>query len=144
MQHADAAFHVFDGVVAGFDEGAQAGAEGFDVLGQQAGLDFLEQRLHHEQGIGFAGVKPEAGQLLLVAGAAGVAVTAFVAVPLDGCVEAAAHVLQVALEGGQRHLQLAQHAVDGHDFAALQQAVYPVKTLGPVHGVSLPEGGLIL
>ena len=138
MQHLDAALHVFDGVLARFDERAQAGLERLDMAGQQAGLHFLEQRLHHQQGVGLAGVKPQAWQLLLVAGSAGIAVTSLHAVPFDGRVQPAAHVFKVAFERGERDLKFLEHAFDGDDLAPLQEAVYPVKPFRAIHGPSLP------
>jgi hypothetical protein len=63
-----------------------------------------------------------------------------VAVPDDGGVEPFAHVLEVALEGGERDAELVEEFAHlDHRAARLQQLVDLVEALGPVHGEVHPR-----
>lgn len=109
LQELDALLDLGDVVAAAAEQGAQAHRQGFDLAGQDAGVDFLEQLLHCQQGIGFAAVEPEAGQFMLRPGVPGVLgpgaalwfepVAAAEAVPHDGGVEAVAQVSQAGRPG---------------------------------------------
>ena len=72
--------------------------------------------------------EPRTGRRLLA-----IAVAARVGVPDDRRVEPVAHVLEVALERRERHLELVEENVARHDAALVQKLVDAVEALGAIH-----------
>jgi hypothetical protein len=98
-----------------------------------------QQLLHGQQGVNFGGREPQAGQFVRVkvrrVGGCELVATKVAAVD-DGVVQAFTKVLQVALEGGARHLQLGQQTGKANDLAGAQQFADFVKPFCAVHGIS--------
>src|SRR5205814_2352065 len=116
-------------------EGRQPRLQRLHVRAEDARLEAFEQVLHREQRLRLARAEPKSGQLVLRRRRIGLleTVAALVAVPGDGRVVAAAHVLDVALEGGERDLQLAQEVAHRNDAALPDQVVDLVEPLAAIH-----------
>src|SRR5258708_40008382 len=102
---------------------------------EEARLHVLEEMLHGEERLRLARAEPQARQLVLgrVRLLLLEAIAALVAVPHDGSVVAAPHVLDVALEGGKRDFELAEEVLH-RDHAALPDEVVDfVEPFGAVH-----------
>jgi hypothetical protein len=133
--HADALAHLFCRVIPGGEHRRKTLLERADLRAQQPGLEVLEEMLHREERLRLARIEPESGQLVLGRECLGLhePVAARIAVPLDGRVVAALHVFEVALEGRQRHLQLAHELRRGDRAACAQHLLDLVETLATVH-----------
>ena len=110
MNDADAALDLVGRMLARAEGGAQAREQRLDVRLEQAGLQAREQVLHGQQRADLLRAEPEARELVARRPRRGFheAVAALLPVPLDRRVHAIAHVLEVALERGARHAQLAE------------------------------------
>src|SRR6266513_4370962 len=103
LEDADALLDVFPRRLAA-EDGAQALLQRRDVRLEEAGLQLGEERVHAEERICFAGVDPQARQLVArTCARLAEAVAVRLAVPFDRRVEALAHVLRVALERRHRN-----------------------------------------
>ena len=113
----------------------EALAKRLDTWREHAGLQIAQQLEHREKRVRFGSVEPESGQLVArrIGCQCRKAIAVALAVPDDGRMKAAAHVLDVALERGERNLQLVQEASDGHALMRPNQAVDAVEAFGAIH-----------
>src|SRR5688572_25242970 len=126
-------------MVARRQECRQPHLERLQVGPQQRGLQALDQVLQRQERLRLRGAEPEAGELVRMALDGFLrleAITVLLAVPDDGRVKTIAQVLEVALEGGERHIQLLEESRDRHypRPARLEELVDLVEALGTVHG----------
>jgi hypothetical protein len=142
MDDADAALDFVGGMLARAERGAQAREQRLDVRLEQTRLQAREETLHREQRADLLRAEPEARQL--VARRAGrrlhEPVAAALAVPLDRRVHAVPHVLQIALEGGARHAELAQQLRDLHHALGLEHPMDLVEAFRTVHLIGAGDG----
>ncbi len=133
--HVDSLPHLLGGALARGEERFEAALQRRQVRAQERGLEAFEEVLHGEERLRLARAEPEARQLVDGGGAIGLhePVAARLAIPLDGRVVAASHVLDVALEGGERDFELAQEVAHGHDAALPDEMVDLVEAFGAVH-----------
>ena len=98
-------------------------------------MHLLEQLAQREESPDLGLVQPEPGEG--VAGRGGgrlhESVAALRPIPRDRCVQAVAEILEIALEGGARDLELFEKRLDGDEPALAEQRIDPVEALGPVH-----------
>ena len=113
----------------------QAGLERGDVRPEQARLNVLEQVLHHQQGVDFRGIEPEAGQLELrrVSCRRREVVAAGVAIEDDGRVHPVAQVLEIALDRRAGNAERFLDLLEGGEPVFVQQLLDLVEALGTVH-----------
>ena len=145
MNDADAALDLVGRMLARTEGGAQARQQRLDVRLEQAGLQARQEVLHRQERADLLRAEPEARQLVARRPGRGLheAVAALLPVPLDRCVHAIAHVLEVALERGARHAQLAEQVREPHRAPGLEQALDLVEAFGAVHRAS-SDGSLSL
>ena len=133
--HVDPPAHFLGRVVPHGEQRRQSRLQRLHVRAEDAGLEALEQMLHGEERLRLARAEPQPRQLVL--GRRWIrsveSVAALLAVPRDGRVVAASHVLDVALERRERHLQLAQEVVHRNDAALADQLVDLVEPFGTIH-----------
>ena len=101
--HADAPAHFLGRMVAHGEQRRQSRLQRLHVRAEDARLEALEEMLHGEERLRLARAEPQPRQLVL--GRRRIRrlepIAALLAVPRDGRVVAAPHVLDVALEGGE-------------------------------------------
>src|SRR5439155_20464611 len=133
LEDADALLDVLPRRLAA-EDGAQALLQRPDVRLEEAGLQLGEERVHAEERVRFAGVEPQAGQLVARTGAwSSEAVAVRLAVVLDRRVEAILHVLQVALERRRRNPEERPQGRKRDRPAILQELVDLVEALESFH-----------
>src|SRR5262249_54280734 len=95
----------------------------------------FEEVLHREERLRLRRAEPEPRQLVLGRRRIGLleTVAALLAIPRDGRVVAASHVLDVALEGGEGDFELAQEIVHRNDAALANEVVDLVEPLAAIH-----------
>ena len=105
---------------------------------QAARVERRQQVPHRRQRERLALAEPQSGQLEFPAARLRelVPVPARLAVPDDRRVEAAAHVLEIALERRQRDLELVEYRRARHDLLRLQQVVDHVEAFERVHALT--------
>src|SRR5256885_16710848 len=133
LEDADALLDVLPRGLAA-EDGAQAIPQRPDVRLEEAGLQLGEEGVHAEERVRFAGVEPQAGQLVARTGAwSSEAVAVRLAVVLDRRVEAILHVLQVALERRRRNPEERPQGRKRDRPAILQELVDLVEALESFH-----------
>src|SRR3989454_1767852 len=133
LEDADALLDVLPPGLAA-EDGAQALPQRPDVRLEEAGLQLGEEGVHAEERVRFAGVEPQAGQLVARTGAwSSEAVAVRLAVVLDRRVEAILHVLQVALERRRRNPEGRSQGGKRNRLAVLQELVDLVEALETFH-----------
>ena len=141
--HADPLAHLVERMVARGEECGEPGLERLHMRAEERGLEALDQVLEGEERLRLARAEPQARQLVLrpLAGSPRLeAIGLLLAVPHDGRVQPASHVLEVALEGGERDAELPQELADLHPAARLQHLVDFVEPFGAVHSCELRLG----
>src|SRR2546426_8926236 len=143
LEDADALLDVLPPGLAA-EDGAQAIPQRPDVRLEEAGLQLGEERVHAEERVRFAGVEPEAWQLVARTRArSSEAVAVRLAVVLDRRVEALAHVFEIALHARARH---AEHFLEGRErnhLSILQELVDLVEALESFHAPPPPRENVV-
>ena len=141
VQDPDAPGHLRGSLPAASEELARALDQRLDVRPEQARVHLLEQLPEREESPDLGLVEPEPGE-----GVAGGGVrrgrrrrepvAARRPIPLDGRVQPVPEVLEVALEGGARDLELLEKRRERDDPPLAQQGVDAVEAFGPVHSTA--------
>ena len=124
--------------VAGAEHAVQLVEQRLQVAREHAvGVELLDELVHRQQRVDLALAEPHARQLVLrlrsVAGLHVELVAVGEAVVDDRRAHAVAQVLEVALQGGTRHLQLVHQRCEADAAAGADQHLDLVEALGPVH-----------
>src|SRR5439155_6836627 len=139
LADADALLDVLPRRLAAEDR-AQALLQRRDVRLEEAGLQLGEERVHAEERVRFAGVEPQARQLVARTRArVAEVVTIRFAVVLDRRVETIFHVLDVALQRRRRNPERRSQGRKRNRPAVLQELVDLVEALETFHGLPPEE-----
>ena len=135
MQDPNAPRHLRRCLAVAAEEVARPVDQRLDMRPEQPGVHLLEQLPEREEGPDLRLVQPQPGEGVAGRGrgVVGEPVAALSPVPLDRRVQPVAQVLEVALEGGARDLELFEKSLDRDDPSLTQQGIDPVEAFGPVH-----------